>query len=269
MPLISAAFLPPSPLLIPEIGKQNNQMLQKTSQAYRQMAAIFEKEEIEIIIVISPYGLSQNENISLNIAPQLQISFQEFGYLATIKALNPAWRLADNIVKEMSHDNPVKLSSQEKLDYGSAVPLALLTENIKINKTLPLFPADQKDRAYHYEFGLKLGEILKKRPEKIALVASGELSRRLKKNSPGGYSPKGVRFDNRVIEYLNDSENGLNKLLALEERMGEEAMEGGLKQLSLLIGAIGENCQAQILAYQNDFGIGYLSVNFNLQVATI
>jgi len=268
MPIVSASFLPPSPLLIPEIGKQNNQMLQKTSQAYRQMAAIFEKEEIEIIIVISPYGLSQNENISLNIAPQLQISFQEFGYLATIKILNPAWRLADAIVKEMGHDYPVKLSSQEKLDYGSAVPLALLTENIII-KTLPLFPANQKNRAYHYEFGLKLGKILKKRPEKIALVASGELSRCLKKNSPGGYSPKGARFDNRVIEYLNDSENGLNKILALEDKIGEEAKEGGLKQLSLLIGAIGENCQAQILAYQNDFGIGYLSVNFNLQISTI
>jgi len=168
----------------------------------------------------------------------------------------------------MGHDYPVKLSSQEKLDYGSAVPLALLTENIII-KTLPLFPANQKNRAYHYEFGLKLGKILKKRPEKIALVASGELSRCLKKNSPGGYSPKGARFDNRVIEYLNDSENGLNKILALEDKIGEEAKEGGLKQLSLLIGAIGENCQAQILAYQNDFGIGYLSVNFNLQIATI
>jgi len=57
--------------------------------------------------------------------------------------------------------------------------------------------------------------------------------------------------------------------LALEDKIGEEAKEGGLKQLSLLIGAIGENCQAQILAYQNDFGIGYLSVNFNLQIATI
>lgn len=269
MPIITAALLPPSPLLIPEIGKQNNQLLHKTTQAYKQVAAILKKEEVEIIIVISPFGLSQNENVSLNIGPQLKISFQEFGYLATIKTLNPALRLADEINNAMGHDYPVKFGSQEKLDYGSAIPLALLTDELKSVKALPLFPAEQQNRAYHYMFGKKLGEVLRARPEKIAIIAAGDLSHRLKKNSPGGYSPKGVRFDNRLIEYFNDAENGLNKIVNIEEKAGEEAMEGCLKQLNLLIGIIGENCQAQILAYQNDFGVGYLSADFNLQIAQI
>ena len=104
---------------------------------------------------------------------------------------------------------------------------------------------------------------------KIAIIAAGNLSHRLKKNSPGGYSPKGARFDNRLIEYLNDGENGLNKILNIEEKTGSEAMEGCLKQLNLLIGAIGENFTTQVLAYQNDFGIGYLSANFNLRTAPI
>jgi len=269
MPIIAAAILPPSPLLIPEIGKQNQQLLQKTAQAYAQVASILKKEETEIIIVISPFGPLQNSNISLNIGPKLKISFQEFGYLATIKNIDPALRLADAIVAAMGHDYPVKLGSQEKIDYGSAIPLSLLTDGLNPVKALPLFPAEQKDYAYHYAFGQKLGEILKTRTEKIAIIAAGNLSHRLKKNSPGGYSPKGARFDNRLIEYLNDGENGLNKILNIEEKTGSEAMEGCLKQLNLLIGAIGENFTTQVLAYQNDFGIGYLSANFNLRTAPI
>ena len=269
MPIIASAFLPPSPLLIPEIGKQNYNLLHKTVKAYQAVAEILKKEEAEIIVIISPHGKAQDQNVSFNIHPQLAISFQEFGYLATVKTLTPALRLADDIQQQLGREEGIKLSAEKHLDYGSAIPLHLLSADLKAPKVLSLLPAAKKDRNYHYQFGQKLGEILHKRPEKIAIIAAGDLSHRLKKNSPAGYSPKGARFDNRVIEYLNDHENGREKLLNLDDKIAEEALESGLKQLSLLLGIMGETCEAQILAYQNDFGVGYLSVNFILQLAVI
>ena len=269
MPVIASAFLPPSPLLIPEIGKQNYNLLNKTVKAYQAVAEILKKEEVEIIVIISPHGHAQDNNVSFNIHPQLDLSFKEFGYLATVKTLTPALRLADDIQQKMGHEGQIKLSAEKHLDYGSSIPLHLLSADLKTPKILSLLPAIKKDRGYHYQFGKKLGDILHKRPEKIAIIAAGNLSQRLKKNSPAGYSPKGARFDNRVIEYLNDRQNGLEKLLNIDNRIAEEALEGGLKQLSLLLGVMGETCEAQILAYQNDFGVGYLSVNFNLQLAVI
>ena len=91
----------------------------------------------------------------------------------------------------------------------------------------------------------------------------------VRKKSPDGYSPKGTRFDNKIIEYLKEAGDGKEKLLSIDKKMAEEALEGGLKQLALLLGIIGDSYEPQILAYQNDFGIGYLSVNFNLNVAPI
>ena len=181
----------------------------------------------------------------------------------------PALRLANELKNQLGHDYPARLVSHEHLDYGSAIPLYLLCPELKNPKILPLFPAINLNCANHYQYGQKIGEILRTRPEKIAIIAAGDLSHRLKKNSPGGYSPKGARFDNRLIEYLNDEDNGLEKILNNYEKMAEEALEGGLKQLSLLFGIIGNGYQPQILAYQNDFGVGYLSVNFNLKVAPI
>ncbi|MBN2884317.1 hypothetical protein JXE04_00070 [Patescibacteria group bacterium] len=270
MPIIASAFLPPSPLLIPEIGKQNTNILAKTLTAYKNMADILKESEIEVIIVISANGNLQNNNISLNVNPELKISFQEFGILSTLKTFTPALELADKLKKDLeTSEDAIRLSSQSYLDYGCAVPLQLLTNSFKNIKILPLFPAKNLDRTYHFQFGKKLGEYLHTRPEKIAIIAAGDLSHRLKKNSPAGYSPKGIRFDNRIIEYLNESNGSTEKIMSIDDKIADEAMENGLKQLSLLLGAIGEDYQSEILAYQNDFGVGYLSVNFNLQVAPI
>lgn len=270
MPIIASAFLPPSPLLIPEIGKQNTVILDKTLQAYKQIANYLQEAETDVIIIISPYGNMQSNNISLNIHPELKVSFQEFGLLSTLKTFKPALALADDLKKYLENsENAIRLSSQSYLDYGSAVALKLLTDTLKNTKVLPLFPAINLDRNYHFEFGKKLGEYLHARSEKIAIIAVGDLSHRLKKNSPAGYSPKGARFDNRLIEYLNENDNSIEKIMAIDDKAANEVLEGALKQLSLLLGVVGEDFEPEVLAYQNDFGVGYLSVNFNLQVAPI
>ena len=270
MPIITSAFLPPSPLLIPEIGKQNTTTLDKTLEAYKHVAANLQEAEIDIIIVISPHGDMQNNNISFNVHPELKVSFPEFGLLSTLKTFQPALALADDIKNTLENSNDaIRLSSQSYLDYGSAVALQLLTGSLKNTKVLPLLPASNLNREYHFQFGKKLGEHLHTRSEKIAIIAVGDLSHRLKKNSPAGYSPKGARFDNRLIEYLNEANNSVAKIMAIDYKVANEVLEGGLKQLSLLLGLIGEGFQSEILAYQNDFGVGYLSVNFNLQIAPI
>ncbi len=270
MPIITSAFLPPSPLLIPEIGKQNTAVLDKTLEAYKYVAAGLQEAEIDVIIVISPHGDLQNNNISLNVHPELKVSFPEFGLLSILKTFQPALALADDIKNILENsENAIRLSSQSYLDYGSAVALQLLTGDLKNTKVLPLFPAMNLNRDYHFKFGKQLREYLHTRSEKIAVIAVGDLSHRLKKNSPAGYSPKGARFDNRLIEYLNESNNSIEKIMTIDDKLADEVLEGALKQLSLLLGIIGEDFKPEVLAYQNDFGVGYLSVNFNLQVAPI
>lgn len=270
MPIITNAFLPPSPLLISEIGKQNTSVLNKTIEAYQQIADNLQKADVDVIIIISPHGDLQNNNISLNVHPELKVSFPEFGLLSTLKTFQPALALADDIKKTLDNsENAIRLSSQSYLDYGSAVALQLLSDNLKNIKVLPLFPAINLDRDYHFKFGKKLSEYLHTRSEKIAVIAVGDLSHRLKKNSPAGYSPKGSRFDNRLIEYFNNSDNSIEKIMAIDDKLANEVLEGALKQMSLLLGIIGENFKPEVLAYQNDFGVGYLSLSFNLQIAPI
>lgn len=262
MPNLLSALLPHSPLLIDEIGKDNKKALNKTIDAYQLVYNLIKEREIEIIITISQHGLLLDDSFSIGTSLQYNINFEEFACFKKRESLNSALKLSDNILKEIKYDFPLQLIAKTKLDHGSAIPLELLTKNQKQIKVLPLFPANDLDWLSHYNFGQKLGEIINNQSEKIAIIASGDLSHRLKISSPGGFSPKGVKFDKKIIEYLNDPKQVKDKLLKLDKKNVLEAKECVLKPLLILLGIIGPNYQGKKLAYQDDFGIGYLSFLF-------
>lgn len=268
MPIINSVFLPPSPLLVPEIGKENTKILEKTTQAYQLIAKELEQQEIETLIIISAHCPLNIDRISLNIAPTLKLNFKDFGHLKTIRSFPPALKISSSIQKELSQKRELRFISEADLDYGSAVPLYMFNSYLKAIKILPIYTSSSLNTNEHYLMGKKIAEVLKERTEKIALITTGTLSHRLKKTSPAGYSPKGIKFDNRLIELLKDADNS-NKIVNFDKKLAEDALENSLNQLSLLLGIIGDNYQVKVLNYQNDFGIGYLSASFDLQIAQI
>ena len=97
-------------------------------------------------------------------------------------------------------------------------------------------------------------------------IVSGNLSHRLKRKSPGGYSPRGSKFDNKIIEYLSEPETAIANLLKMDKRLVLDASECALRPLMIALGIL-ENYyyEPDILAYQTDFGVGYLSLEFILK----
>lgn len=264
MPILSASLLPHSPLLIPEIGKNNHSVLSKTSAAYQEVGADLQKKEIDNIIILSPQKLNQSESFIFNIAPEFSLSLENFGYINNKKiAGNVA--LPHELKSALKNEFFLQKTTITNLDYSSAVPLYLLKEQLPDLKAFVIHacPADLQD---HYNFGLSLGKALDAREEKIALVASGDLSCRLKKNSPGGYSPKGAKLDNKIIAQLSEGDKGIDTLLTIDKKTRQDAGESGLATIAMLLGALtGKDYQAEVLSYQTDFGIGYLSMDFILK----
>jgi len=266
MPISSAAFLPPSPLLIPDIGKENSQILAKTYQAYQEFANYLKEDEAELIVIISNYNPINSEKICLNISPELKINLEDFGHVAYNKTFDPALNLTAAIHREIGSHRQIRLISNNDLDYGSAVPLYLLGDSLKKFKVLTIYTNASITTQTHYEMGQQIREILQNRPEKIALIAVGTLSHRSTKTNN---NTKHNRFDHRIIECLQDNESGLEKILKIDQKTIDEIQDNSLNQIAMLRGIIANNYQAHTLAYQNEFGIGYLSMYFDLQVAQI
>lgn len=270
MAIKQATILPHSPLLIPEIGQLNHGFLKKTSAAYHLVGQELGLNKIDTVIIISPHGPVQKDIFTINIAPQMNLSLPEFGFM-TGESIAGDLPLALNLVQEIEAaemndgEEPFKIQQiSQALDYGAAIPLLLLKREQPNIKTIVINYA-KLDPEKFFRLGIILGQILEKSPHNIALIASADLSHRLKKNSPGGYSPKGAKFDNKLIENLSDPAKARESILSLDANLVKDAGECGLKAIAMLLGIIGKSYEPEVLAYQNDFGIGYLSFKFHLQ----
>jgi len=263
MPLILAALLPHSPLLIPEIGRANHYFLAKTSAAYEEIGHQLLEQKIDTIIIVSPHGLARPQAFTINVSPEMIIDFKDFGFIPPKTTLNGDIILADKIQADLRPDWHLELISKNILDNGSAVPLYLLRTVKPDLKVIIIYPATELPREEILAFGQKLDETLSASRQRIALIASGDLSHRLKKKAPAGYSPKGAKFDNKLIEYLSNPTTAIDNILKIDQNLIKAAAECGLKPLLVLLGAIqNSDWNSKILSYQTDFGVGYLSLNF-------
>jgi aromatic ring-opening dioxygenase LigB subunit len=257
-----AAIVPHPPLLIPTIGKENVRLLNKTATAYKKIEQDLYAIQPDTIIIISPHGDIQTNSFSLNLCPEYYAQFEEFGDLATKIKYSGDVMLAHKIREDMETKAPLQLVSDVKLDYGCSVPLYNLAANLPKIKIIPIYYSGLGIEA-HYNFGLILKKEFLITNQKIAVIASGDLSHKLMRKSPAGYSPKAKKFDIKLIDNLLKGETA--EILSLDHNLISEVSECGLKAIIILLGILdGTNYTPQLLNYEFPFGVGYLTMKMKL-----
>ncbi len=262
MPIVFSAIVPHPPLLIPTIGKENLSLLKRTEASYLELEQDLYAAQAETIIIISPHGELMNQNFTMNLSPEFTGNFEEFGDLATKFSLSGDISLAHKIKEKLETKAPLQLISQSQLDYGSAVPLYLLTAHLPKIKIIPLYYSGLDLKA-HFAFGQTLKSKLLPLQTRVAVIASGDLSHRLTKNAPAGYSPKGKKFDKKLTDCLLKKQT--EDIINFKPEFVAEAGECALKSIAILLGILeGVKYEPRLLSYEAPFGVGYLSMNFRL-----
>jgi AmmeMemoRadiSam system protein B len=262
MPIAFAAIVPHPPILIPSIGKENLQQLQTTAHAYSHLEQNLYASQAETILILSPHGPLQEEAFTLNLNPEFHGDFSDFGDLTTKFSLAGNIGLAHKIREKMETKAPLQLISEKKLDHGTAIPLYLLTKYLPKIKIIPFYHSGL-DLTAHYNIGQMIKNELLNSKERVAVVASGDLSHRLTKNAPAGFSPKGKRFDKKLIDNLLKKQTG--EIIKFDHSLVADAGECGLKSIVILLGILdGIKYEPELLSYEAPFGVGYLAMNFKI-----
>ena len=259
--LKSAYICPHPPLLIPSIGKNYFAQVKSTVRAMNKLGNQIKKRNIGTIIVISPHGPVQMDAMSINSAEYLQGDFLQFDDDTSMKVENDI-DLGINIKKIADSKNiPTELiSGNTPLDHGAMVPLFFLKKHVPEVKVVSI-TFSYLDYKNHFEFGEVIYEAIESTKEKIALVASGDLSHRLTPDAPVKYSPEGKKFDELLINLLENDK--VNEILSLDSDFVEEAGECGLRSIITLLGAISNlEYKFEKLSYEGPFGVGYLVGKF-------
>lgn len=152
-------------------------------------------------------------------------------------------------------------------DWGFNVPLYFLLDDDERAKHTTVHPylIGTESPAEYREEGAQLGVSLKNATERIAVVASGDLSHRLTRSGPYGYHEDGPAFDAAFREALQQKD--IATLCALEQQY-PDAGACGLRPLCFVLGILegaGVSWSPDIRSYEGPFGVGYAVVEFRMQ----
>jgi len=260
--LVFSAICPHPPIAIPNIGKGNLEKIKNTVKALKDLEQELYAAKPEVIIIISPHGELIADAFSLNLNSDYRIDFEEFGDFQTKMEFKSSPLLVLKIKDRVEGKLPLILSSNNKLDHGAGVPLFYLTKHLK---NIEIIPINYSYLNYekHFEFGQLLKKEIAKSEKRVAVIASGDLSHRLTKDAPAGYSPAGEKFDQKFIALLQ--RKAIRGVLKLEHKLIESAAECGLRSFLILLGILEEyKFDIDILSYEGPFGVGYLVANFKI-----
>ncbi len=257
MALVFSCIASHTPLLMPTIGKTNLATIAKTEAAMKRLEQELYTTHPETLIVITPHGNQLPDAMTINLSATYRTNFQEFGDLTTKLAWKPNTMLIDRI-REDSKDKhlPLVLDSQEDLDYGTAVALWYLTQHLPNVKIIPVVTSGLDMKA-HMEFGRELKDEILSSTERIAVIASADLSHTLSEKAPGGFSPRGAELDALVQKLV--TEQNMEGFLQLDDAWINEAQACGAKVLGVLAGILGDSRHTtEVFSYESPFGVGYL-----------
>mgnify|MGYP001612270929 FL=1 len=264
MSLVFAALSPHPPLLIPNIGKKNISKLAETKKALEKLEESLYVSYPDTILIISPHGHSFPDVFGINASPTFTTDFARFGDLATTHNFKADLPFISQITAAAKRKHfPFVLHLDPGLDYGSSVPLFYLTRHLPKVKIIPV-SFSQLDHKTHMDFGYLLKEEIMKTPERVAVIASADLSHRLSDKGPGGFSPDGAKFDETVIAALKNLNSAA--LLNMDPQITANAAACGLRSILILLGILRHvNYDLKILSYEKPLGVGYLTAEFALK----
>ncbi len=171
----------------------------------------------------------------------------------------------EELGKKLKKENPdLIIISSPHPDWGFNVPLYFLAKDF--NGEIERYLMGAGEPEIYFEKGREIYNLkIKNLKQKIALIASGDMSHCLKEDGPYGFHPDGPKYDKGFIELLKKKDiKRICRLDSLYPRAGE----CGLRSFCFLLGILegsGLNWQPEILSYEGPFGVGYLVVNFKLR----
>lgn len=258
-----SAIIPHPTVLIPGLKNKQSLQLKKTINALCLLKKELAKNPPKVAVLISPHGEMRYDKFTINLENRLRGSFSAFGSETEEMNFSGNSNLAKQIFTLCRNLHlPIDLIREPNLDYASLISLYYLFQYSSKTPTIIPVTCTAFDYQMHYIFGKAIGKVIAGVDEPIAILASGDLSHRLTQKAPAGFSPYGKKFDETLIDLLNN--NQVEKILGLNPDFANEAQECGLRSIIITLGAMFNQKKISFrqLSYEAPLGVGHLVGNW-------
>ncbi|MFO7611537.1 MAG: AmmeMemoRadiSam system protein A [Clostridia bacterium] len=262
-----AYIMPHPPVIIPEIGRGSEKEAFRTIEGCNSVAADIASLNPETIIIITPHGPVFRDSVCINTNPVLKGDFGGFGFRQLAYEFDNDTGLCSEICSKLYAMGIIPVSNDRKsqstygindrIDHGALVPLYFVLEFLKEFRIVHitfgmLSPPDL------YKCGMAIEAAVKQTGRKACVIASADLSHRLKKEGPYGLHPDGKVYDAFAVDAIKNRR--FVEFLGADEDLRDNAGECGHRSINIMLGVFeGRECRTEVFSYEGPFGVGYMT----------
>lgn len=218
-----------------------------------------------LIVLISPHGLCYSDYIHIFLGAKFYGDLGAFG-APQVNAeadidIEFVKRLSDKARKEGLNAGTAGKSDLND-DHGAVIPLHFINKQYDDYKLVHISLSGLSN-VDHYRLGMLIAQTAQEMNKDTVVVASGDLSHRLKKDGPYGYIKEGHLFDNEITAAMEEGD--FLKFLSFSPDYAQKAAECGLKSFIIMAGALDrKDVLPKLLSYEAPFGVGYAVASFEV-----
>lgn len=265
-------LLPHPPIVIPEVGKVEVEKIKETSKSLHDIGAEIARMTPNTIILVTPHGTMFEDAVALAYEDEIYGDLKRFGVSDVTMQLPINMPLTSRIA-ELADENGIsvvkasnsllkKYDSALFLDHGAMVPLYFINKYYDSYKLVHITYASFSDMDL-YNLGIMINKAVQELSEDAIIIASGDLSHRLKEDGPYGFNKFGEKFDTEFIQNLQ--KGYVEGVLNIDEEIVGNAGECGRRSVVILLGTLeGKEFNGELLSYEDTFGVGYGVMKFNI-----
>lgn len=258
MAIEAGYMVPHPPLIIPEVGRGEEKRIGATIGAYQKIADEIAQIKPETVILISPHSIMYRDYFHISPGVRAYGDMGGFGAPQVSREVVYDQELAREIERLASLEGfpaGTKGERDPRLDHGTMVPLYFVSQEWQ-NYMLVRIGLSGLSLKVHFMLGRYIRQAVDKIGRRAVLIASGDLSHRLRKEGPYGFCEEGPEYDQKIMEVIGSGT--FERLLEFDEDFLERAGECGHRSFAILAGALeGLDIVPEKLSYEGPFGVGY------------
>lgn len=175
---LGGVLLPHPPILLPAIGQGREKEAEATLQACGEAAEEIASWEPDVLVLMSPHAPSKARAVTVNSGESLRGNLGPFGFPQEEQLWKGAPDLAKRLIAAWARAGISCQEQETELDHGALVPLYFLAQAGCKAKIVTVSFGALAQRQY-YEMGQVLRRLILAGTQRVAVIASGDLSHRV------------------------------------------------------------------------------------------
>lgn len=258
MSICGAVIVPHPPILLPEIGRGQERKIEATAAAYRDATSVVAGWQPETLVITSPHAMLYADYFHISPGKGASGSMAAFGAPGVRFSVDYDVALRETLIRlaqEKGLQAGMLGERDPHLDHGTMIPLYFLRK-AGVKSPIVRIGLSGFSPLEHYQLGQCIAGAAESLHRRVAVVASGDLSHKLKNDGPYGFAAEGPAFDKQVTEAMASGD--FLRMLTFDPSFCDRAAECGLRSFQIMAGTLdGQAVQSRLDSYEGTFGVGY------------